>query len=172
MHDQIACSRGCGLVSTPGPIGRHERSCWTPATITRLYEIGSVDVSVDGCWEWHSIDGGSYDWYPRIGQRKVSQVVCLLVYGKALPGQRPLHACDNMRCIRPDHLRWGDQSENVQDTYDHGRRKLRVYPDFCPSGHKFTPENTRIRKRGKYKTRVCRRCEQIYNRERRLKQKR
>lgn len=122
-HLRRECSRGCGLESYPPAVSRHERSCWTPATLERLYEIGRVDTSGDGCWEWQSIDGGDYEWYARLGQRKVSQLVCALVYGeRERPELRPLHSCDNMRCIRPDHLRWGTQAENVQDLYDHGRR--------------------------------------------------
>lgn len=125
------CSRGCGFKSRPGPIGTHERSCWTPATLERLYEIGSVDATGVGCWEWQARYGGTFEWYPRIRQRgklvKVMHLVCLLTHGpRPAPKYRPLHSCDNVLCVRPGHLRWGTQAQNVQDTYDHGRRPRRT----------------------------------------------
>lgn len=122
-HVRTACRRGCGMTSYPPAVAKHERSCWTPATLERLYEIGRVDTSGEGCWEWQALDGGTFDWYPRIRQTKVSHLVAALVHGaQSSPALRPLHSCDNKRCVRGDHLRWGTQAENVQDLYDHGRR--------------------------------------------------
>lgn len=81
-------------------------------------EIGGIDMSLSGCWEWQNLNGGQSNWYPRLRQQKVSRLVCGLVHGKPVnPGLRPLHACDNKHCVRPDHLRWGTQGENVEDIW-------------------------------------------------------
>lgn len=34
-----------------------------------------------------------------------------------------MHACDNPRCINPDHLLPGTQSMNIKDAYDKGRHR-------------------------------------------------
>lgn len=43
------------------------------------------------------------------------------IHGDLAPGMVVLHTCDNPRCINPDHLRAGTQSENVQDMLQKGR---------------------------------------------------
>lgn len=51
-----------------------------------------------------------------------------IVYCKAhgisldsIKGMVVMHACDNPRCINPDHLSLGTQSDNVQDMLSKGR---------------------------------------------------
>lgn len=120
--DPIPCPRGCGLVTRPAPMAKHVKSCLMPFSLERVYEIGGVDTSASGCWEWQALQGGTCDWYPRIGQKKVMQLVCELAYGEKPDNKaRPLHSCDNMRCVRFDHLRWGSQGENLQDARSRGR---------------------------------------------------
>jgi hypothetical protein len=65
-----------------------------------------------------------------------------------------LHACDNPRCIRLDHLRAGTPSENMRDAVARGRHGMARKTE-CHRGHPFTPENTRINPDG---ARVCRIC--------------
>lgn len=157
MMERRECSRGCGLMSLPGPIGKHEKTCWTPPTLERLYEIGSIDTSVDGCWEWVSLEGGAHNWYPRVRQTKVMNLVCRLVYGeRPSEAHQSLHSCDNKRCVRADHLRWGTQAENVQDMVDRNRgawveRRKRTH---CKRGHPYDEANTYMSSKG----RTCRTC--------------
>lgn len=132
MYETRECRRGCGLVSKAGPVVQHEKSCWTPRTLERLLEIGGVGQPAEGCWEWQPLKGGAYPWYPRIRQKKVMQLVCELTYGPGEHGQRPLHSCDNIICVRPSHLRWGTQSENIRDAYIRNRgigRQRKKDPD-------------------------------------------
>lgn len=41
--------------------------------------------------------------------------------GKYRAGRVLLHACDNPRCVNPDHLKPGTQSQNVRDCVRKGR---------------------------------------------------
>lgn len=72
------------------------------------------------------------------------------------------HACDNRKCVNPDHLFEGSRSDNMQDA----SKKQRMFSPnkdkmFCIRGHKFTRENTFIRKCGR---RGCKQCRTEYNR--------
>lgn len=42
--------------------------------------------------------------------------------GKLITGKVVRHSCDNPRCIEPNHLEPGTQSENLKDMVERGRR--------------------------------------------------
>ena len=44
-----------------------------------------------------------------------------LAYGPIQAGQVVMHACDNPRCVRLEHLRLGTQAENIHDSVNKGR---------------------------------------------------
>lgn len=65
---------------------------------------------------------------PRYGARRYkgrtinyNRAVYQEIHGDLEPGLVVMHTCDNPRCINPDHLRAGTQSENVQDMLRKGR---------------------------------------------------
>lgn len=59
-------------------------------------------------------------------QHMGAHVKALIVSGFPRPmGAQCLHSCDNPRCINPEHLRWGTQTENLTDRKErHRYRKL------------------------------------------------
>jgi len=72
------------------------------------------------------IGTGSYypTWakLPRKSER-ISQLVCRFTYGKRpYKNSLVMHSCDNKACIRPEHLSWGNQSQNLADAVKRGRR--------------------------------------------------
>lgn len=103
--------------------------------IARLKRTGTIDPpttprdrvwdfitrgSDDACWEWEGrINNRGYG---RIGHEYAHRVICELTYGPPGPDEVVLHSCDNPPCCNPGHVRWGSQSENVQESYDKGRR--------------------------------------------------
>ncbi len=45
----------------------------------------------------------------------------MLTYGGILSGVIVCHRCDNKKCVRPDHLFLGSQSDNIRDCVAKGR---------------------------------------------------
>ncbi len=70
------------------------------------------------CWNWNTRKGyGSYKGFP-------AHRVAWLIYRGCDPiGNYVLHTCDNRRCVNPDHLYLGTQSDNLHDMWSRGRRK-------------------------------------------------
>lgn len=81
-----------------------------------------VDKSGE-CWEWQG--SVSPNGYGHIGFEKknlsVHRLVYRLTYGEIPKGMLVCHRCDNRRCVRPDHLFLGTQSDNIRDMYAKGR---------------------------------------------------
>ena len=73
----------------------------------------------EGCWNW--LRGLTADGYGAVGFNyktiKASRLALLLSKGEP-PADKPyaLHTCkENRKCCNPDHLYWGDQSDNMRD---------------------------------------------------------
>jgi hypothetical protein len=94
----------------------------------------------DGCWLWPW--GVPYATLSRgkagagiIGAHVVSFI---LHFGPLKPGNRVCHTCDTPRCVRPDHLFQGTQTDNMQDASKKGRAKNQKFEgqrrgDNCPA---------------------------------------
>lgn len=94
------------------------------------------------CWEWDGHKDRSNNGYPRLsigGVRRVAHKWAWLLAGRKIPeGQELCHSCDNVLCIRPDHLFLGTHSDNMFDASTKGR----WWKEVCANGHVFTEENT------------------------------
>lgn len=86
----------------------------------------------DGCWEWTA--GADKDGYgkfaitaprgvrPKQRHVRAHRAAWMIEHGKEFPAELvTLHACDNPKCVRPDHLRAGTQAENRKDCGEKGR---------------------------------------------------
>jgi hypothetical protein len=61
--------------------------------------------------------------------------------GRALErGERALHSCDTPSCVNPDHLRIGDQTDNMADCIERGRF---AYGPDKPLSAKLTEQKVR-----------------------------
>ena len=78
-----------------------------------------VKRTSDGCWEWQAgpyNDGYGLFWY----ERKSVGAHCMswfLAHGRwANKGYQINHRCNNKRCVRPNHLYEGTESQNTIDS--------------------------------------------------------
>lgn len=102
-----------------------------------------VDRSGD-CWEWrgniNQLRGGYgyfYDDDQRL--RRAHRIAWELQYGQVLTeSQALMHLCDNPSCVRPEHLKIGDQQENMRDM----RRKNRQVKTFIGGTRRYNAKLT------------------------------
>ena len=74
------------------------------------------------CWEWQANTGRGYGmfWFgktPIVAHR----ASWMMLRGPIPEGMNVLHKCDNRKCVNPNHLFIGTQSDNVQDMLQKGR---------------------------------------------------
>lgn len=74
------------------------------------------------------------------------------------------HLDDNRENNHWSNLAWGTQHDNVMDAVRNGVHQ-QARKTHCPRGHEYTPENT-IRKKHRPRSRVCRSCDNAYQRRR------
>lgn len=90
-----------------------------------------------GCWEWQkSVSHGKYGQaYVRGRRWAAHRLSWTLTNGAIPPGLKVCHRCDNMKCVRPDHLFLGTQADNLRDMRQKGRHRLAQGQDgrFVPT---------------------------------------
>ena len=83
-----------------------------------------TETNANGCWVWQ---GWTCAGYGRLRQQPAgrSGFCHRLMYeemnGRVPSGMFVMHACDNRRCINPEHLRIGTHAENMIDRSRKGR---------------------------------------------------
>lgn len=79
-------------------------NCWNWIGRISPFGYGQFSVSWGDCWQAHRL---AYEIY----------------VGRIPKGKCVLHKCDNRKCVKPEHLWIGTQSENVRDMMHKGRGK-------------------------------------------------
>jgi hypothetical protein len=80
-----------------------------------------VDKAGD-CWLWTGWrEAQGYGKWEVAGRKvRAHRVSLAIATGHEPEGALALHGCGVRACVRPDHLRWGDQEENAADRHRHG----------------------------------------------------
>lgn len=130
-------------------------------SIEAMREEGRYIVDPDtGCWNWTGpLRGKGYGVLHINGKRFIAH----RWFYERLVGPIPLglcldHLCRNKRCVNPAHLEPVTNRENVLRGI--GETAQNSAKTYCPKGHEYTPENTRI---GHHGSRQCRECDRLYH---------
>ena len=100
-----------------------------------------VEISRNGCWEW----SGSTDdkGYGQISSGRGSSPVKAhrlsweIHFGDISDGLNVCHACDNPKCVNPDHLMLGTQVANMIDAARKGRLSSEAILNLHPGRKGF-----------------------------------
>lgn len=97
-----------------------------------------IVVADSGCWEWTgTIAGGGYGYvYADKKLKRAHRVSYELFVGEIPDGLNIIHKCDNRKCVNPEHLIAGTQSENIIDCYRKGRSWRTTSPEKQVVGEK------------------------------------
>ncbi len=88
--------------------------------------FGATGSFPSECWEWiGALRDGHYGCIGFKNKVQRSHRVSWILHFGDIPDDLCVcHACDNTKCIRPDHLFLGTISDNMKDAYNKGRIKM------------------------------------------------
>jgi hypothetical protein len=89
-----------------------------------LQRLEKFTIKGESCWIWTGVTNGrGYGkFYVTNSLHYLAhRVSWYLVNGKIPDGKFLLHTCDNPRCVNPDHLHLGTQTDNMRDMCQKGR---------------------------------------------------
>jgi predicted XRE-type DNA-binding protein len=95
------------------------------------------------CWEWgkhiNNLGYGKF-WFDDKWQQ--AHRVAFILSGGILTKEKPfvLHKCDNRKCVNPEHLYAGNQTDNMKDRSNKGRWS-------CGEQHGENGHNVKLTKR-------------------------
>lgn len=120
------------------------------------------------CIEWTAyIDSMGYGRIKINKKTTTAHRVSFMIFKGEIPENLCVcHACDNPKCVNPDHLFLGSHTENMRDMIKKGR-KPSIVKSKCKRGHEFSLENTKIYGKAKF----CKKCDAIRHKEFRKRQK-
>lgn len=121
-------------------------SDFTTKDIHRFWSKVNISDDPDACWEWQA--GISEKGY---GKFHMGNTMCrahrisyILNYGSIPDDLNVLHQCDNRKCVNPNHLFLGTQSDNIRDMQQKNRT---VSGEKSPTAKLTSEQVIEIRKR-------------------------
>lgn len=89
----------------------------TPIPITQRFD--SKVEKTDGCWLWKgTVNNNGYGtlYDNATKSKELAHRVAWKIRHGEYPSKYLLHSCDTTNCVNPDHLREGDNTENLLET--------------------------------------------------------
>lgn len=118
---------------------RNQDSEVTPLS-ERFWRFVGLRVE-NNCWEWNgSLDNSGYGTIStKYGEppAKAHRVSWEIHFGAIPDGLVVLHACDNPRCVNPNHLMVGTQAANAVDMAKKGRINQKSLMNLHPGAKNF-----------------------------------
>lgn len=88
--------------------------------------MSHVEKMPGGCWHWMAFCMPSGYGNFRTPQRhELAHRSAYRLFVGPLDSRDVMHACDNPRCVNPEHLSLGSRAENMQDAKRKGRNARR-----------------------------------------------
>ena len=113
--------------------GRMEKRIWcksgedpnsTEHILARIFNRIIINPDTN-CWNWQGTV--NLQGYATMGINRKTRLVHRVLYqllGNTIPSKMLLcHHCDNPKCVNPNHLFVGTQSDNMKDSFNKGRIK-------------------------------------------------
>lgn len=86
--------------------------------IDRFWSKVDKTTTPNGCWIWTAGKSGCGRGYMGIqGKMLLASRISAIIDGKDPTGLLVCHHCDNIVCVRPDHLFLGTAKDNTNDMY-------------------------------------------------------
>ena len=94
----------------------------------RFWDKVKKSKEINGCWEWQgALSRLGYGHFKYQGKTAIAhRIAWQLVCGEIPNGLCVLHACDNPKCVNPNHLFLGTMKDNTQDMMNKQRHAYKI----------------------------------------------
>ena len=93
-------------------------------TNTEIF-LEHIKKSPNGCWDWEGYYRDGYGTIRYQGKTWLAHRLSYKLFVGDLGEFHVLHKCDNRKCVNPDHLYLGTNSDNVRDRVSRNREAYR-----------------------------------------------
>ena len=134
-----------------------------------LNRFSNLLEKTNTCWNWKSTISkrGYGKFFYKNKQMLAHRFSYMIFNGELKHGMYVCHKCDNTKCVNPEHLFLGTNSDNVRDCVKKNRKYVKKIKntifsikfgrnDFCKNGHDIkNDKNVYTLKNGRQYCKIC-----------------